>query len=151
MLLIQPFLSNVRSASSQQPQPKSFKAWCLQRNSVPADTKQTIDVLLKKADTTDCKLANSKLNTLTELDLSDNRISDMKPLARLTNLTDLSLMGNQISDVKPLAGLTKLTKLNLRQNKISDFTSLSGLTKLTDLWLNGNPIAEKVCPVKPES
>ncbi len=127
MFLIQLFLSSVASASPQQPQPKSFEAWCRQRKSVPASTRHTIDVLLKKAGTKDCKLADRQLKTLTRLDLD----------------------GNQISDVKPLAGLTKLTRLYLAENQISDLKPLAGLTKLTDLTLDENRIAVKVCPVQP--
>jgi len=93
MFLVQPFLSSVGSASPQQPQLKSFEAWCRQRKSVPADTRRTIDVLLKKAGTKDCKLADRQLKTLTILSLSMNQISDVKPLAGLTKLTTLMLTG----------------------------------------------------------
>jgi internalin A len=169
MFLAQPFLSSVASAS---PQPKSFETWCRQRKSVPAATRHTIDILLKKAGTKDCKLADRKLKTLTTLnlggnkisdvkplsgltnltllDLSLNQISDVKPLAGLTNLTDLDLLGNRIRDVKPLAGLNKLNTLWLFGNQISDVMPLAGLTNLTTVLLSGNPIAIKVCPVKPE-
>jgi|GEM_PF-2833104 len=151
MFLAQPFLSSVGSASPQQPQPKSFEAWCRQRKSVPAATRRTIDVLLKKTGTKDCKLADRQLKTLTRLYLHENQISDVKPLAGLTNLTILNLDRNQISDVKPLAGLTNLTRLNLAGNQISDVKPLAGLTNLTDLAIGENPIDSKVCPIKPES
>jgi internalin A len=61
--------------------------------------------------------------------LSNNKISDIKPIASLTNLTRLDLSNNQISDIKPLESLTKLINL--------------------ELW--ANPIAPKTCPLKPES
>ena len=35
--------------STQQSKPKTFAQWCQQRNSVPAATKLTIDLLLKQA------------------------------------------------------------------------------------------------------
>jgi internalin A len=129
MFLVQMLLSIVASASPQQPKPKSFEAWCRQRKSVPTSTRHTIDILLEKAGTKDCKLADRQLKTLTTLNLFDNQIGDVKPLAGLTNLTHLSLDRNQIGDVKPLAGLTNLTNLRLWEN----------------------PIAIKVCPVKPAS
>jgi internalin A len=129
MMMFLPFLSSIASAAPQQPQPKSFEAWCRQRKSVPVATRHTIDILIKKAGTKNCKLADRQLKTLTDLDLDRNEISDLKPLAGLTKLTTLYLGSNQISDMKPLAGLTNLNYL----------------------WLGGNQIAVKVCPVKPAS
>jgi Leucine-rich repeat (LRR) protein len=111
----------------------------------------TNDVLLKKAGTKDCKLADRQLKTLTSLRLDENEISDIQPLAGLTNLTTLYFYWNKISDIQPLAGLTNLTILYLDNNKISDIQPLAGLTNLTKLYLSGNPIAVKVCPIKPES
>ena len=85
--------------------PKSFEQWCMQKDFLPAATKKTVGVLLKTAKTQDCKLADSKLNSLSELYLVGNQISDIKPIASLTNLTSLNLSFNQISDIKPLADL----------------------------------------------
>jgi internalin A len=136
------------STMAAPPQPaktKTFAQWCQQRNSVPAATKLTIDRLLKKAGTKNCELADSKLNSLTELDLSGGGISDLKPLSGLTKLTGLYLSDNKISDLKPLSGLTNLTYLGLYKNKISDLQPLSGLTKLTQLELDLN----KISNVKP--
>jgi internalin A len=137
MFLSQSLLSSVASASPQQPAPKSFEAWCRQRNSVPMDTRHTIDVLLEKAGTKDCKLADRQLKTLTFLDLSFSEIIDVKPLAGLTNLTVLQLSSNEIRDIKPLTGLINLTNLDLGNNQISDVKLLVRLTKLTTLWLRG--------------
>jgi internalin A len=147
MLLLQPFLSSGASASPQQPKPKSFEAWCLQRKSVPAATRNTIDSLLIIAKTTntigskECKLADRQLKTLTSINLTYNQISDLKPLAGLNNLTSLNLAHNQISDLKPLAGLNNLTSLSLDFNQIRDVKPLEKLTKLTDLSLFSNQIS----------
>ena len=86
----------------------SFAAWCQQKDAVSAQTRKTIDLLLECAGTEDYQLADAKLNSLTELDLSSSQISDLEPLAGLTNLTSLNLNWNPIGDVKPLAGLTIL-------------------------------------------
>jgi len=69
----------------------------------------------------------------------------------LTNLTELSLSINKISDIKPLASLTKLTSLDLNYNQISNIKPLASLTNLTKLYLRGNPITPKTCPLKEES
>ena len=129
------------AAPPQSAKTKTFDQWCEQRNSVPAATKLTIDLLLKQAGTQNCKQADVKINSLTELNLSGGGISDLKPLSGLTNLTNLSLDDNEISDLKPLSGLTQLTSLSLDNNKISNLKPLSGLTKLIDLNLNVNKIS----------
>ncbi len=128
--------------ATQQSKTKTFAQWCQQRNSVPAATKLTIDLLLKKAGTNNCELANSKISSLTELDLSGEGIRDLQPLSGLTNLTGLSLYNNKISDLKPLSGLTKLIDLNLNTNKISNIKPLAGLSQLRNLYLQNNQISD---------
>jgi Leucine-rich repeat (LRR) protein len=85
---------------------KTFAQWCQQRNSVPAATKLTIDVLLKEANTKNCKLANSRLKNISNLSIFENKISDLQPLSGLTKLESLDLRGNKIRDLAPLIGLT---------------------------------------------
>ncbi|MFN7524192.1 MAG: leucine-rich repeat domain-containing protein [Aphanizomenon sp.] len=109
--------------------PKTFTEWCQQKASLPQETKGTVEALLKVAKTQNCSQANQTLTNLTSLDLSENKISDIKPLSNLTNLTSLSLSGNKISDIKPL----------------------SNLTNLAYLYLAKNPLIVKQCPLKPES
>ena len=123
-------------------QPKSFFQWCQQKSSVPAATRQTIDILLKKAGTQNCQQADSKLITLNEIDISYNQISDLRPLTALTNLTSLSLSDNQISNLRPLTALTNLTSLSLSNNQISDLRPLAALTNLISLTLSNNQISD---------
>ena len=114
------------------------------------------------------------MKSLNNLQLNDNQIKDITPLAALTDVTDLNLAinkitkidtlknltklknlalgttmggGNEVSDITPLAGLTTLSSLNLCQNKISDISALQGLTKLTDLNASSNSI-EKLDALK---
>lgn len=87
----------------------SFEQWCLQKNSLSPETKNTIDVLLKKSGTQDCKVADKNLNSLSELKLEKKQFSDIRPIASLKNLTKLGLDNNQISDIQPIASLKKLT------------------------------------------
>jgi internalin A len=130
----------IAAALSQQP--KTFLQWCQQKKSVSTDTKRTIDILLQEAGTKDCKRADRKLRSLTELDLSINQLVDVKPLAGLTNLTELRLDSNHIVDISPLAGLTNLTILYLHTNKIVDLKPLEKLTNLTALYLYSNQIVD---------
>jgi internalin A len=132
---------SVMASDIEPSKTKTFTQWCQQRNSVPAATKLTIDLLLKEVGTKNCQLADYKINSLTELNLSEREVSDLKPLSGLTKLTSLDLGSNKISDLKPLSGLTKLTSLSLYNNKISDLKPLSSLTKLIDLNLNINKIS----------
>ena len=64
---------------------------------------------------------------LLELDLSNNQISDVRPLASLKKLEALDLSNNQISDVRPLASLKKLQVLDISNNVVP----LAGLKNLT--------------------
>jgi internalin A len=84
---------------------RTFADWCRQKADLSPEAKRTVEVLLKEAETTECDAANQKLSTLTELDLYDNQISDIKPLESLTNLTQLGLGHNKIIDIKPLVEL----------------------------------------------
>jgi internalin A len=62
------------------------------------------------------------------LNLRNNQITDLAPLANLTNLTELDLSKNQITDLSPLANLTNLTELYLWNNHITDLLPLANLT-----------------------
>ncbi|MBE9125624.1 MULTISPECIES: leucine-rich repeat domain-containing protein [unclassified Coleofasciculus] len=107
----------------------SFREWCLQRTDLSASSRKTVEVLLKKAGTSNCSQADEILSSLTELNLNFNQITDVSPLSSLSNLTELNLGGNQITDVSPLSGLTNLTELELKNN----------------------PIAQPTCPVSPSN
>ncbi|MDE0088297.1 MAG: leucine-rich repeat domain-containing protein [Candidatus Poribacteria bacterium] len=105
---------------------------------------------------------------ITELDISQNPITDLRPLSNLTQLiglhfwhfpgnsTNLDLRplaslinlevttfeGNGISDITPLAGLKKLRELYLTNNRIEEVHSLAGLINLEILFLEGNGITD---------
>jgi internalin A len=130
------------AAQGQPVKTKSFTEWCQSKMSVSVETRKTIDLLLKEAGTNDCQIANSKLGKLTSLDIRDNQISDMKPLASLTKLTSLDISDNHVRDIKPLAALTNLISLSLNGNHVRDIKPLAALTNLTDLSLIANEIID---------
>ena len=77
------------------------------------------------------------------LNLMDNQIADVGPLAGLIKLKTLNLKHNQIADVGPLAGLIKLKTLNLKHNQIADVGPLANLKNLQTLNLDkNNPIRD---------
>lgn len=72
---------------------------------------------------------------LWELDMSNNEIEDISPIAGLTKLIDLNLRSNPIRNFKPLANLTNLRRLNLNGTPISNLTPLANLINLEELLL----------------
>ena len=52
------------------------------------------------------------------LQLMENRITDLSPLAGVPNLTTLWLSGNQVQDVTPLKELKKLRTVLLQANRV---------------------------------
>ena len=93
-------------------------------------------------------ITTADMESLTELiaDWSwaeeSNATSDLTGLERAINLTvlELDLGNNEVSDLSPLAGLTKLIGLMLHDNRINDISSLAGLTNLQCLDLRINNI-----------
>jgi len=99
---------------------------------------------------------------VTELSLGGAEIDDLTPLAECTALRDLDLRDNKITDISVLAGMKDLERLCLWNNQVSDFSALEELEKLRyldadtndirlledlknctaleELWLNNNPL-----------
>lgn len=84
----------------------------------------------------------SQLTELTRLDLNSNKINDIEILRQLTKLTTLNLSYNQISNIEALTQLTKLKELNLLRNQVSNIKSLAQLTELENLNLSQNQISD---------
>lgn len=80
------------------------------------------------------------MKDLSRLNLWGNRIEDLTPLAALPNLEWVDLRDNAISDVGPLARKEKLSKLFLAENRIADVASLEALLALEWLVLDANEI-----------
>jgi internalin A len=118
----------------------SFADWCKHKDTLSKSARHTVEVLLKKAGTSDCNEVDKVLLNLTKLNLENNKIADITPLSALTNLTSLSLSHNQITDITGLSALTNLTELDLYDNQITDISRLSALTNLTELDLSDNQI-----------
>ena len=73
---------------------------------------------------------------VTFLQLEDNKISDLSPIAGLIKLRDLRLARNSISDISPLKDLKNLKVLGCSHNPIFDISPLAGLTELSNLHID---------------
>ena len=85
---------------------------------------------------------------LTWLDLGDNDIRDLHPIAGLIQLGALYIWGNPIFDISPLEHLTSLRTLVLASCEISDITPLAGLTQLKTLSLGWNRLIIDISPLR---
>ena len=67
---------------------------------------------------------------------SNERLTDLVPLAGLSALQSLDVSNTQVSDLAPLAGLSALQALNVRYTQISDLAPLAGLSALQSLYFS---------------
>ncbi|MEC4985562.1 MAG: leucine-rich repeat domain-containing protein, partial [Oscillatoria sp. PMC 1076.18] len=82
---------------AQERQFDSFADWCENRASLSSQAQHTVKVLLEKAETSDCLIADWELSfRSSQLNLEGEYIVDISPLSSLTNLTLLKLNDNQI-------------------------------------------------------
>ena len=87
-------------------------------------------------------ITQTAMQTLTQLNASDQGISDLTGIEQATNLQTLELQNNQISDITPLVALVNLQFLLLSGNQISDVAPLVVLVNLQTLHLEGNPLED---------
>ena len=74
------------------------------------------------------------------VDLSVNRIVDLRLLENLGMIETLNLSDNRITDIDALEYLTNLRELNLANNRIQDISPLFSLENLEFVDLTGNKI-----------
>ncbi|MCX6118327.1 MAG: hypothetical protein NT027_12350 [Proteobacteria bacterium] len=87
---------------------------------------------------------------ITELGLGGNELRVIDPaIGKMDNLEVLDLSENKIFKVEPIADLPRLRELYLRDNKIVDMTPLAKLSGLTKLTVRDNPTPNAECPVQP--
>ncbi len=88
---------------------------------------------------------------------SNERLTDLAPLAGLSALQSLHVSSTQVTDLQPLASLSALQSLNVDSTKVTDLKPLAGLsalqslnvsnTQVTDLAAAGRPVgpADALC------
>jgi hypothetical protein len=85
------------------------------------------------------KLTKADLGKVRELNLEDRNLTEVpKELEKLTQLRELNLSENKLTDVKGLEKLTQLRELQLNHNHLTDVKGLEKLTNLTGLSLYEN-------------
>ena len=77
------------------------------------------------------------------IDLSDNHISDLRPIENLGLLETLNLSNNSLEIIDSLEYLIKLRELDISHNRIRDIEPLFALEKLEFVDLTGNPVSKK--------
>lgn len=80
--------------------------------------------------------------SLFSLNLSDNFVTDIGPLASRTGLVWLHLGGNHISDTSALSAMTQLSMLNLHSNAVADIGPLAKLVKVDWMDLGRNAFSD---------
>lgn len=78
--------------------------------------------------------------------LSDNKISDLTPIAGLERLMSIEFENNQIQDIAPLAKLTGIQLINLGGNQVKSLAALEQMTNMRSLWLANNQL-ESLAPI----
>tara|TARA_Y100000768_G_scaffold381825_3_gene361125 strand:- start:2916 stop:3752 length:837 start_codon:yes stop_codon:yes gene_type:complete len=97
-------------------------------------------LLLMNQQITNIKNIVPYINSLDELNMSGNFISDLTPFKnKLDNMKVLRLSNNNITDITPLAG-ANVTELHLGLNEIKDISVVQTMKNLEVLNLTYNPI-----------
>lgn len=81
-------------------------------------------------------------NTLSTLEIANNRIKNIESLSSQTNLRRLITGNNPIIDFSPISSLKKLNALNVNDSQFSDLDILSGFQNLGELNLRNSKLKE---------
>jgi hypothetical protein len=90
----------------------------------------------------------STRRSLTHLNVSNTRVSDLTPLAEFRELSHLTADSTAVAEVTPLHGLNNLRTLSLRNTSVKELPALprnlevldlAGTQKLDTIQLEGNP------------
>ena len=83
-----------------------------------------------------------KCKTILSIDLAENEIADLSPIAGLDRVQQLILNDNQIVDLTPLAGMKKLQYIGIDRNKVKSLAPLKDLEKLRAFYASGNQVED---------
>lgn len=103
--------------------------------------KKTLDLYDKGITNITSIYGLNKIDGLTELDLSKNKIKRIKGLEKHKTLKRLYLSRNEIEQITELDRLVNLEYLNLSRNRITKIEGLDSLILLKSLYLGDNLIS----------
>jgi hypothetical protein len=89
-----------------------------------------------------CKEAGDILGHLESLDLSQMKITDLRPISTFRRLKSVKLSGNLITDLTPLISLQSLEELHLNDNSLRTLTPLARIPSLGKIYAQGNQLVE---------
>ena len=89
-----------------------------------------------------CLLNNINPDDITELDLRNNKLTDISGIKIFKNLEYLYLHFNKIKNISVLKYLVNLKELNIGDNEIKDISVLKNLINLKWLYINNNKIKD---------
>ncbi len=84
----------------------------------------------------------ASLKLIQSLTLKNNKIQSIEALKEYTKLQYLDLSGNQIKDLAPIGKSTNLMSLNISKNAVEDLQVLKQFPKLHSLYASGNAVKD---------
>ena len=87
-------------------------------------------------------ISGEELATLERLAVRRAGVRDLTGLELATGLESLNLFDNEVADVSPLADLPRLSHLTLERNGVSDLSPLARMVGLRHLLVNYNPVSD---------
>ena len=84
----------------------------------------------------------NKLIKLDDLNLENNKLSDVSFLNKLTKLTSLNLNKNNVENIDAVSNLKDLIYLYMNNNKVSNIEALKSLNKLSNLTISNNNVSD---------
>lgn len=133
--------SDSRSAAQDtaDADPKSFASLCEKAPS--SEARLAAELLKDRLQTRSCLELHTRLQAATQLDLADLGLRDIGLLSYASNAASIDLQNNALTDLDPLAQLKNLKDLNLENNRsLKDLASLKLLPQLESLNIKGTEI-----------
>lgn len=151
---------------------RMFTSWCSMNGKSNTGVNKTVNAVLKVMQIENCEYAflDETLSNARMLNLSNQKLYDLSPIASLLNLRALWLDDNEVNDLNPLGSLKNLKKLqwlflgsnliekvdslkflnnikvlSIKNNNIYNLTPLFQLNENSLIIANGNPAQSEVC------
>lgn len=84
----------------------------------------------------------ASLQNLQELYLQNNALTDLSSLSAIMTITKLNVSGNVLTTIAPICSLNGMTWLDASNNQLSNLEQISGLTMLKELYLSKNLLTD---------